>query len=115
MKRPDPETFPLAPEQIAFDNALAELNRAERKLAKAAANLPTIPADISGEFFIVEHGYSRWEQLTITIEIDEHDNPLPQYFHGSTRGWDAMSETGSGEHVQINGRPYATPDHIDWD
>ena len=99
------------PEQIAFQKAVVELTLAERKVNDLAASLPPLPADFEGEGYIVEHGYSRYENLEVSV--DEGG----QLFHGWTRGWDAMSESGSAEHIEIelDGLPYAMPADLDWD
>jgi len=95
--------------QIDFQDALVELTKAERKVTDLAAALPAIPEDFEGEAQIVEHGYSRYEKLD--VETDD----ASRYFHGTTDGWDSMSETGCGEHVIIDGWPYAVPDDLEWD
>jgi hypothetical protein len=99
--------------QTEFQKALAELTRAERKVADLAHALPAIPVDFEGEAQIVEHGYSRYEKLT--VEIHGGDYGTGQAFHGTTDGWDSMSEEGVAEHVIIDGMPYASPDDLEWD
>jgi hypothetical protein len=109
----------MTDDQVRDELATAEgeILKAEQRARFASWMLPALPnrpADQDDneerspwepEAQIVESGYARWTKLEWQ---DDH-------WHAWTDGWDDMSEGGTVEYVQYEGRAYAMLDNADYD